>query len=280
MIRLGLIGYPLGHSLSPKIHGTALQACGLKGEYSLFPIHIDDQQGLKKLLNRVRAGEIQGLNVTIPHKQNVIPLMDELTPTAKTIGAVNTVYLRDDKLVGDNTDAQGFLTDLNKFLVNSQLKIENPKSSIVLGAGGSARAVVYALSNDEWNVGITTRRIEQAQELAVQFENTKAIEFNLSTFQLSNLQLLVNATPVGMTPNINQSPWPGNLPFPNAAIYDLVYNPRETKLVKDARSLGLPATTGLGMLIEQAALAFEIWTGHNPPRNILFESVGATRSER
>ncbi len=280
MIRLGLIGYPLGHSLSPKIHGTALQACGLKGEYSLFPIHIDDQQGLKKLLNRVRAGEIQGLNVTIPHKQNVIPLMDELTPTAKTIGAVNTVYLRDDKLVGDNTDAQGFLTDLNKFLVNSQLKIENPKSSIVLGAGGSARAVVYALSNDEWNVGITTRRIEQAQELAVQFENTKAIEFNLSTFQLSNLQLLVNATPVGMTPNTNQSPWPGNLPFPNAAIYDLVYNPRETKLVKDARSLGLPATTGLGMLIEQAALAFEIWTGHNPPRNILFESVGATRSER
>lgn len=280
MIRLGLIGYPLGHSLSPKIHGTALQACGLKGEYSLFPIHIDDQQGLKKLLNRVRAGEIQGLNVTIPHKQNVIPLMDELTPTAKTIGAVNTVYLRDDKLVGDNTDAQGFLTDLNKFLVNSQLEIENPKSSIVLGAGGSARAVVYALSNDEWNVGITTRRIEQAQELAVQFENTKAIEFNLSTFQLSNLQLLVNATPVGMTPNTNQSPWPGNLPFPNAAIYDLVYNPRETKLVKDARSLGLPATTGLGMLIEQAALAFEIWTGHNPPRNILFESVGATRSER
>ncbi|HNM37129.1 MAG TPA: hypothetical protein PKI33_08700, partial [Anaerolineales bacterium] len=100
--QLGLIGYPLGHSLSPKIHTAALVACGLQGTYSLFPIHPDNKQGLHNLLAQVRAGEIRGLNVTIPHKQNVIEFMDELTPTAKAIGAVNTIYMRADKLIGDN----------------------------------------------------------------------------------------------------------------------------------------------------------------------------------
>ncbi|MCJ7435339.1 MAG: hypothetical protein MUO77_17810, partial [Anaerolineales bacterium] len=114
--QLGLIGYPLGHSLSPKIHTTSLRSCGLAGDYSLFPIQPDDKQGLQGLLNRVRAGEIQGLNVTVPYKQNVISLLDELTPTAQAIGAVNTIYLRNNKLVGDNTDASGFLFDLKRFL--------------------------------------------------------------------------------------------------------------------------------------------------------------------
>ena len=265
--KLGLIGYPLSHSLSPKIHTAALKACGLQGDYSLFLIHTDDKQRLKDLLGRVRSGEITGLNVTIPHKQNVIELMDELTPTAKAIGAVNTIYLRDEKLIGDNTDAAGFLSDLKKFFGNRILEIG--KSTLVLGAGGSARAVVYALANEGWNVTIAARRIEQAQELARRFAGVTVMELNLQSFQLSTFDLLVNTTPIGMTPNIDQSPWPDNLSFPNAAIYDLVYNPRETKLVKDARSQGLSATTGLGMLIEQAALAFEFWTGHNPPRDVL-----------
>ena len=116
MIQLGLIGYPLGHSLSPKIHAAALSACSLQGTYSLFPIPPEDKQALHHLLTRVRSGEITGLNVTIPHKQNIIELMDELTPTAKAIGAVNTIYLREDKLIGDNTDAPGFLSDLKRFL--------------------------------------------------------------------------------------------------------------------------------------------------------------------
>jgi shikimate dehydrogenase len=265
--QLGLIGYPLGHSLSPKIHAAALSACNLQGDYSLFPIHPEDTQALIGLLARVRSGEIAGLNVTIPHKQNVIKLMDELTPTAKAIGAVNTIYLRDDKLIGDNTDALGFLSDLKKFVGNWESGVG--KSALVLGAGGSARAVVYALSNDGWDITIAARRLEQAQELAARFANVSAIELNFQTFQPSNLQLLVNTTPLGMTPNIEQSPWPENLPFPNATIYDLVYNPRETKLVRDARAQGLSATTGLGMLIEQAALAFELWTGHTTPRDIL-----------
>src|SRR5262245_2100323 len=101
--QLGLIGYPLEHSLSPKIHKAAFESCSLQGDYSLFPIHPENTQGLKNLLARVRTHEIHGLNITIPHKQNVIEFLDELTPTAKTIGAVNTIYLRDETLIGDNT---------------------------------------------------------------------------------------------------------------------------------------------------------------------------------
>lgn len=277
---LGLIGYPLGHSLSPKIHTAALKACGLEGSYSLFPIHPDDKDGLKDLLARIRSGEITGLNVTIPHKQNVIEFMDDLTPTAEAIGAVNTIHLREGKLIGDNTDAAGFLADLKKNMAESPspkmgegLGVRE-KSALVLGAGGSARAVVYALLTDGWDVTVSARRIEQAQELVSQFKNADAAELNVKTFQLSNFQLIINTTPLGMTPNIDQSPLPENLSLPsNAFVYDLVYNPRETKLVRGAHSQGLRATTGLGMLIEQAALAFELWTGHTPPRDVLWTAV-------
>jgi shikimate dehydrogenase len=270
---LGLIGYPLAHSLSPKIHTAALKACGLQGDYSLFPIHPDDQQGLKALLSRVRSGEITGLNVTIPHKQNVIELMDGLTPTAKAIGAVNTIYMQDDKLIGDNTDAHGFLSDLKKF-VNEETGRQVNTNALILGAGGSARAVVYALLINNWNVTLAARRIEQAQSLTQSFSNYQLPITNFTDLPLSTFHLIVNTTPLGMTPNIEVSPLPENINLsPHTIIYDLVYNPRETKLVKDARAQGLSASTGLGMLIEQAALAFEKWTGHNPPREILFQSV-------
>ena len=272
MIQLGLIGYPLGHSLSPRIYKAALETCGLKGDYSLFPIAPAGQQGLKDLLTHVRTGEITGLNVTIPHKQNVIPLLDELTPTAKAIGTVNTISMQNGKLTGDNTDAPGFLADLKRL-------IENRGTALVLGAGGSAHAAVYALFNDGATVTVAARRTEQAQALINQFPNP---DYRLSTIDyqttalhslLPTLSLIVNTTPVGMSPNVDASPWPADLPFPpKAAVYDLVYNPHETKLVKDARDAGIPATTGLGMLIEQAALAFEIWTGYKPLSDVLWKT--------
>jgi shikimate dehydrogenase len=276
MIHLGLIGYPLGHSLSPKIHAAALTACDLQGEYSLFPIAPDDMHGLKNLLARVRSSEIHGLNVTIPHKQNVIPLLDELTSTAQAIGAVNTISMRDGKLVGDNTDAPGFLKDLGGLIGSRHdRKVARQTSEVskalVLGAGGSARAVVYALVHDDWDVALSARRPEQAQQLAATYHLPIT---NLTDLRPLTFDLLINTTPLGMTPNVDTSPWPENLPFPkDAAVYDLVYNPRETKFVRDARAAGLSATTGLGMLIEQAALAFEIWTGRKPPRTVLFEAV-------
>ena len=280
--QLGLIGYPLGHSLSPKIHTAALKACGLKGDYSLFPIAPHDKQGLKDLLARVRSGEITGLNVTIPHKQNVIELMDELTATAKAIGAVNTIYLHQDKLSGDNTDTSGFLSDLKIFLtlecgsLLSHLQEQAPalqKKALVLGAGGSARAVVYALLYDGWDVTIAARRIEQAQQLSQSFGK---YDLRLSTFNLqpSTFNLIVNTTPLGMTPNTETSPLPENVILSkHTFIYDLVYNPRETKLVRDARAQGLNASTGLGMLIEQAALAFEKWTGVSADRFAMQQAV-------
>ena len=289
--RLGLIGHPLSHSLSPKIHRAALQSCGLNGDYSLFAISPDDRQGLKDLLARVRAGDLHGLNVTIPHKQNVIPLLDELTPTVQAIGAVNTIYMRDDKLIGDNTDAPGFLSDLKKFLT-TETPSHGDLNAIVLGAGGSARAVVYALLNDGWTVTIAARRLEQAQQLADSLLNyqlqvtnydqliistTFDASLHSSSFRLRSMQafsLLVNTTPLGMYPNVDQSPLPENANLPqHMMVYDLVYNPRETKLVKDARAQGLRGTTGLGMLIEQAALAFELWTGCNPSREIMRTSL-------
>jgi shikimate dehydrogenase len=278
MIHLGLTGYPLGHSLSPKIHTAAFIACGLEGYYSLFPIAENDPQGLKELLTSVRKGEITGLNVTIPHKRTVIQLLDELTPTAKAIGAVNTIYVKNGVLIGDNTDAGGFFVDLKLFLAGGSQR--QTGKALVLGAGGAARAVVQALLKDGWQVVLAARRAEQGRLLADQFSDFKTlleiIEYNRAAFsgQRSSISLIVNATPLGMSPHFDQSPWPDGLQLPeNAAVYDLVYNPRETLLVKQARAAGLRATTGLGMLVEQAALAFEIWTGQVPPRSSLFVGV-------
>ncbi len=273
MIKLGLIGYPVGHSLSPKIQNAALKASGLEGDYSLFPVAPDDMQTLKDLMASVRSGEMTGFNVTIPHKQNVIPLLDELTPTAQAIGSVNVIYKRGDKLIGDNTDAPGFLADLKKFLTTETWS-HGELRALVLGAGGSARSVVYALVNDGWQVSITARRLEQVQQLSGNFPAIDIEEYDIQTLQLSNFQLIVNTTPIGMTPNVDRSPLPENTVFPHKTkVYDLVYNPRETKLVRDARAQGLQAITGLGMLVEQAALGFTLWTGIKLPDEVFRNAV-------
>lgn len=283
--QLGLIGYPLDHSLSPRIHQAAMRACKLSGEYLLYPIHPDDKQGLVDLLAKMRKGGITGLNVTIPHKQNVIQFLDELTLTARSIGAVNTVFLQDGRLAGDNTDAAGFLLDLKRFF-NGDGHNRKEKEALVLGAGGSARAVVYALLNDGWQVSLAARRLEQAQNLAGSYKNYHIPIINLYNHpnnllsQTSSLTLIVNTTPLGMSPNTDQSPWPENLPLPpHAAIYDLVYNPRQTRLVTIARAQGLSAATGLGMLVEQAASSFKIWTGCDPSRESMFGSVQQSVSD-
>jgi shikimate dehydrogenase len=278
MIRLGLIGYPLGHSLSPKLHTAALQACDLQGDYSLYPVEPGDIQSLESLLDQVRTGELTGLNVTIPHKQSVIQLLDELTPRASAIGAVNIIYLKQGKLIGENTDAPGFLTDLNSFLHEDPVSIEK-KSALILGAGGSARAIVYALEQAGWTITIAARRIEQAQAFAN--SDVRVIHYDSLYIAptLSDIHLIVNTTPVGMYPNTDSSPWIIGLDFPKgSAVYDLVYNPNETLVVKQARAAGLRATTGAGMLIEQAALSFLLWTGHDVPRSAMAGAInGADR---
>jgi shikimate dehydrogenase len=280
MISLGLIGYPLAHSLSPKIHHTAMTYCGVEGSYSLFPIPPEELQEIKELLNRVRNGGIAGLNVTIPHKQNVISMLDELTPVAQTIGAVNTITMRNGKLIGDNTDAAGFLADLHRHLAAGSGEWEEGKNALVLGAGGAARAITFALVHDGWRVAIAARRPEQARALIAQFPEHASdlirIKFDANYFRsaVSGLSLVVNATPIGAFPAVEKSPWPAGIPLPRRAVfYDLVYNPRETKFVLDARAEGLRAFTGLGMLVEQAASAFKTWTGFDVPRDLLMAAL-------
>jgi shikimate dehydrogenase len=280
MIKLGLVGYPLGHSLSPKIHRTAFNHCGIEGIYTLFSIHSTNTKELNCLIGKIRSEDITGLNVTIPYKQTIISLLDDLTPRAENIGAVNTIYLKNNKLIGDNTDAPGFLAHVYALLSMEAKKSKIIKKALVLGAGGAARAVVYSLVSDGWDVIVAARRIKQAQALIEQFPGHQskltgfALQPDVLRSILPDMRLVINATPVGMSPNIDESPWPKGVSFPHQAIfYDLVYNPRETKFVLDARAAGLQASTGLGMLVEQAALAFEIWTGYNVPRATLLSAV-------
>jgi shikimate dehydrogenase len=265
------------HSLSPAIHQAALTACDLDGDYGLFPIPPlpDGKQRLSDILQSVCDGEITGVNVTVPHKQNVIPLLDRLSPTAKKIGAVNTIFTEDGKLIGDNTDADGFLVDL-KTTKDFESK---GKTALVLGAGGSSRAVVYALGNDGWQVSVAARRVEQAKILVNELnrdQNLNLDSFQLDAKTLRNIypDLIVNTTPVGMWPDIYESPWPLGDKFPkDCFVYDLIYNPEATKLIEQARRSGLTTSNGLGMLVEQAALAFERWTNLQAPRQAMYAAV-------
>jgi shikimate dehydrogenase len=268
---LGLIGWPLEHSFSPRMHNAALQALHLTGEYRLFlvPPLPGGAALLLELLEQMRQGKIKGLNVTIPHKQNVLSLLDELTPAARAIGAVNTISSEGKFLIGSNTDAPGFLADLKRVFPPI---FEKPASTaLILGAGGSARAVAYALAQSGWRVTVAARRVDQAEELAASLDLDHSTCIEPLPLQESTLtmpfSLVVNTTPLGMFPDIPASPWPKWVPFPaGASVYDLVYNPPETSLLRTARDAGLPAANGLGMLFEQAAIAFESWTGHPAPR--------------
>lgn len=286
---LGIIGYPVDHSLSPRIHTAALRDLGLKGEYELYsvPPLPEGQDALDDLLDRVRQVDLDGLNVTIPHKQSVLTRLDALTTTAQAIGAVNTISRKNGHLVGDNTDSPGFLADLNR-LGWSVLKNDH-LHALVLGAGGSARAVTYALARAGWNVTVAARRLDAAQELAeaIQFvvgrtrpvggrDPVTAIHLDKPALNILTLppRLIINATPLGMHPHEDESPWPLEVPFPpEAAVYDLVYNPPETYLMKAAREAGLRAANGLGMLVEQAALSFTIWTGRTAPRDAMMAAI-------
>jgi len=277
----GLIGFPLGHSLSPTIHNAALHTLGVKGEYHLYPIDPlpDGRTALTDLLLEFRTGKIHGLNVTIPHKQNVIPLLDELTPAAATIGAVNTIIFKDGVLVGDNTDAPGFWRDVNQ---NINVDLSECSNVLVLGSGGGARAVIYSLLIHGIEVTISARCEDRSQAEALRDDLSVVghpieiicLDTDYRSLNSDQFSLIVNCTPVGMHPHVDVSPWINGESLPRkVAVYDLVYNPRETLFVKQARDKGLKAISGLGMLVEQAALAFELWTGLEAPRKVMLEAV-------
>lgn len=272
----GLTGYPLGHSLSPQIHQAALRSAGLAGDYRLFPLKTNS--ALEQLLLLVRQGKLHGLNVTIPHKQNVAQFVDLLSHTATMTGAVNTLYLRNDRLVGDNTDVSGFMTDLYEKIGPGF----NHKNALVLGAGGSARSVVIGLLSAGWHVYVTARKMEQAQNLVTQLTpwsreehlNILDLSFNGLQNKMENFGLLVNTTPAGMAPQLLADPLPGGLEIPRGQVlYDLVYNPPMTPLMKRYQDAENAAFNGLGMLVEQAARAFELWTGMHVSREDLWKAI-------
>jgi len=269
-MRLLLLGFPLSHSLSPAMHNAALREVGLNDwRYDLLPIEL---ALLSEAVEMIRGDDCAGANVTVPYKEKIIPMLDGITPVAEAVGAVNTIVKRDGKIIGHNTDAAGLLADLH----TNGVKIQD-RTVLVLGAGGSARAAVAACAGMGTKIKIIARRRDQAESLISNLQ-LPITAYDLTVNDLKrashDCDLILNCTPLGMSPNINSSPWFDSVPFPkDAFVYDLVYNPRETKLVMQARAQGLRAATGLGMLIEQGALAFELWTGRNTPRDVMREAV-------
>lgn len=257
------------------MHNAAFAAAGIDGVYLPLPVRPED---VGEAVAGLRALGFGGANVTIPHKQAVIPFVDDLSPAAQAIGAVNTIVVRPDgRLFGDNTDAAGFLADLAGHGIT--LGKQEDDGALVLGAGGSARAVVFALATSGVPVTIAARRPEQAQALIDQLlpHLSAAPSPRILAAPLSNLQpptsdfgLIINCTPLGMTPHIAASPWPDALPFhPDQIVYDLVYNPPDTRLMQQARGDNARAFNGLGMLLHQGALAWQQWTGQPAPLAVM-----------
>jgi shikimate dehydrogenase len=271
---VGLIGYPVEHSLSPTMHNSAFAALKLNWRYVPLPVPLER---LGEAVAGLRALSFVGANVTVPHKEAVMSYLAEVTPEAQAIGAVNTIVIHGDELIGYNTDWQGFLTAVNEGGFDPQ-----GKRAVVLGAGGAARAVVYALAQAGSQVTVLNRTPARAQVLVQGFFPLfPSISFNSLPLTLQALHeqiaaahLLVNTTPVGMWPEVDQSPWPEDLPFPgHLAVFDLVYNPRQTKLLRQAQTVGVKVIGGLGMLVHQGAAAFELWTGEKAPVETMYEAA-------
>ena len=277
-ILVGLIGWPLGHSVSPAMHNAAFQGLGLDGRYEALPVPPEEVGDLVRGLH-VRG--FRGVNVTIPHKQTVMPLMDELSEAAQRIGAVNTIVVEPDgRLRGDNTDWLGFLHPLDERGFDLA-----GKSVLLLGAGGAARAVVYALvQRNIARLAIWNRNPDRAEALATHaatLDSSLVISAPFTSLPIRpSPDLIVNTTPVGMWPHVDQSPWPVDLSFPpGALVYDLVYRPDRTPFLRQAEVAGCPVQGGLEMLIVQGAVAFELWTGQKPPLDMMRAAARAALAE-
>jgi shikimate dehydrogenase len=260
----GVLGYPVRHSLSPAMHNAAFHALGLNWVYLAFEVAPDR---LAQAIAGMRGLGIRGLNLTIPHKEAVVPLLDGLTDAAQHIGAVNTLFWEGERLIGDNTDAAGFLRALYEVGVPPL-----GQTVLVLGAGGAARAVVYALRTQGCAVWIANRSRERAEALAAAFgcAGIVSLERDALTQVAAHVDGVVNCTSLGMEPHTDMTP-----PLPvealpaDAWVCDLVYRPLQTRLLQAAAARGLTTIDGLGMLVHQGALAFERWTGSPAPVNVM-----------
>ncbi len=268
---VGLIGWPVEHSLSPIMHNAAFAALGCDFAYVPLPVQ---PKHVKEALKGLAALNFVGSNVTIPHKQAVMRYMDELSEAARFTGAVNTIHIQEGRFFGYNTDAIGFIDSLREASCDPRgMRVA------VLGAGGAARAVVYALARSGADsVMVLNRTAERAaflvDDLSEAFPDS-TLSFEALTSRAlatldSNVDLVVNTTSVGMYPHTDTSPWPAELSMPAGIIFnDLVYNPLETVFLSQARQAGAATVDGLGMLVHQAAFGFEKWTGHPAPLAVM-----------
>lgn len=269
MKRVALLGFPISHSVSPLMHTAAFSALNLPWHYEALET---SSAKLPNAVEKIRHEGWAGANVTVPHKVDIIDLLDEITPPSDDIGAVNTIVNEGGHLKGYNTDLPGFLIDAHARGVET-----TGRSALILGSGGAARAVAFALASRGTKIRIICRHEQRGQNIAKdlgrrQHDEISVFAWTEESFNIAaqDCALIVNATPLGMSPCVEISPWPAGTSLPAGAfVYDVVYNPPVTRLVKDARAAGLQACGGLGMLVEQGALAFELWTGLEPPRQVM-----------
>lgn len=267
----GLLGCPVRHSLSPVMHNAAFGELGINAVYLCFEVRPED---LKGAVGGLKALGISGANVTVPHKVEIINLLDELEDEVKSIGSVNTVKNLEGRLIGFNTDGIGFIKSLKE-----DLDIEpKAKNFFIFGAGGAGRAVGFNLAKEGANQiyffdAIKMRAEKLVERLREQFQNctiSSVSQISPSTFEV--VDVIINATPQGMKEE-DFLLFDLNFVSPKTAIYDLIYNPKETKLVKEAKKRKLKAVNGLGMLLHQGAESFKIWTQKNAPLEVMKKAL-------
>jgi len=271
----GIIGHPITHSVSPQMHNAAYAKLGLN--YCYVPISVKPED-LERALEGIRILGFAGVNVTIPHKEAVISHLDEVTKLARVIGSVNVILNQEGRLIGYNTDGPGFIDSLKE---DAGFDVKD-KRALILGAGGGAKAVAMTLAQDGIkNLVISDLIYEKAENLCEYINSHFGIapyacpaNSNELRKVIDKCDLIVNASPVGMSPNTNASPLSDDIRIPNSAVaYDLVYNPMETKFLKQAKASGAKTVSGLGMLIRQGALAFSLFTEEEAPVKVMKEAA-------
>jgi len=270
-----LIGNPVSHSLSPAMHNAAFESLGL--DYTYIAFEIDEAHLLDTVVAFKQIGVV-GFNVTSPFKSSIIRYLDGMSSEAEKIDAVNTVVNQNDRFVGYNTDVFGAIRTLE----NSKIRIKD-ECFLIIGGGGAAKALAYAILKEKGKVIISNRTYENAKKIADRFENygeIDAVPMGKELYKLfDKIKVVVNCTPVGMAPNENNMPIEPTLIRKDMAIFDLVYSPPETMFMKEAKKRGAKTISGLDMLVYQGAAAFELWLGRKAPVETMRKAVEETLNQ-
>ncbi len=270
-----LLGYPVGHSMSAVMHNAAFEEMGLKYRYDLRGVSPERLGAF--MTGEMRDQAVRGANVTIPHKVAVMEYLDEVDSEALAVGAVNTIVNQDGCLVGYNTDGRGAIRALEE----AYGELEGVKA-VIVGAGGAARAIGYHLSAKARRITILNRTLSRAEELAAHLSSMPECNTSVEPSPLRRSELekalkeaniLINTTPVGMTPDVEGTPVDGSLIRPGTLVFDTVYNPLRTRLLREAEEAGARTLPGLRMLVYQGAAAFRLWTGAEPPVELMYDAV-------